>query len=236
MVSSGRGFEGGGHRTSRHTEWVLWGVRTRGLFLLLQSRAGFQGDPADLELGGGGFWAPLAGSPALWLHWEPEWALGEGEVGSPPSPHTPYGFWQETHRGEALRVLQMWKVLLSEGEPPGARSPELYEPLRTGTCVLAQVLVGRGTWPVFLPSGRGPQETALDGTVDSGELQRPWLPPSWCPGITGGDTGPKSGKEAFWVCLPGPWALEKGITVGGGCWERERPLGHTLHPTDWPMW
>lgn len=36
----------------------------------------------------------------------------------------------------------------------------------------------------------------------SGELQHPRLPPSWCPGITGGDTGPKSRREAFWVCQP----------------------------------
>lgn len=55
VVSSGRGFEGGGHRSSGHTEWVLHGVRPRGLFLPLHSRAGFRGGPAALELGGGGF-------------------------------------------------------------------------------------------------------------------------------------------------------------------------------------
>ncbi|XP_032157955.1 telomere zinc finger-associated protein isoform X3 [Mustela erminea] len=40
---------------------------------------------------------------------------------------------EETHWGETLRVSQMWKVLLSEGEPRGARSPELHEPLRTAS-------------------------------------------------------------------------------------------------------
>ncbi|XP_059997568.1 telomere zinc finger-associated protein isoform X7 [Lagenorhynchus albirostris] len=38
---------------------------------------------------------------------------------------------QETHWGETLRVSQMREMLLSEGEPPGARSPELHEPLGT---------------------------------------------------------------------------------------------------------
>lgn len=66
---------------------------------------------------------------------EPEGAWGEDQVGNPLRLHTRNCFpWQETHWGEALRVSQMWKMLLSEGEPPGARSPELYEPFRTGTC------------------------------------------------------------------------------------------------------
>ncbi|XP_059997563.1 telomere zinc finger-associated protein isoform X2 [Lagenorhynchus albirostris] len=43
---------------------------------------------------------------------------------------------QETHWGETLRVSQMREMLLSEGEPPGARSPELHEPLGTGLHVL----------------------------------------------------------------------------------------------------
>lgn len=55
VVSSGRGFEGGGHRISGHNEWFLRGVRPRGLFLPLQSSAGFRGGPADLEPGGEGF-------------------------------------------------------------------------------------------------------------------------------------------------------------------------------------
>lgn len=59
----------------------------------------------------------------------------------------------------------MWKVLLSEGESPGARGPELYEPLRTGTCVLAQVLVGRGALACLPAIREGPQETALDGVA-----------------------------------------------------------------------
>lgn len=78
-------------------------------------------------------------------------------MGSLPRPHTSCGFfWQETHWGEALRVLQMWKVLLPEGESPGARSPELYEPLGTGTCVLAQVPVGRGTLACLPAIREGP--------------------------------------------------------------------------------
>lgn len=57
----------------------------------------------------------------------------------------------------------MWKVLLSEGEPAGARSPELYEPLGTGTCGLAQVFVGRGMLAsVFLPLGGAPGRLRWD--------------------------------------------------------------------------
>lgn len=90
---------------------------------------------------------------------ESEGAPGEGKVGSPLRPHTRNGFsWQEAHWGEALRVSQMWEVLLSEGESPGARSPELYEPLRTGTC-------GQGHTGLCVPAtGEGlPGETAIDG-------------------------------------------------------------------------
>jgi hypothetical protein len=52
----------------------------------------------------------------------------------------------------------MWEVLLSEGESLGTRSPELHEPLGTGTWELAQVLVGRGT---ILPCLHGTWEGPL---------------------------------------------------------------------------
>ncbi|XP_059230335.1 telomere zinc finger-associated protein isoform X3 [Mustela nigripes] len=66
--------------------------------------------------------------------WGSRRGAGRGSGGESLRPHTLCAFsWQETHWGETLRVSQMWKVLLSEGEPRGARSPELHEPLRTAS-------------------------------------------------------------------------------------------------------
>lgn len=57
----------------------------------------------------------------------------------------------------------MWEVLLSQGEPFGTRSPELHEPLRTGTWELVQVFVDSSPVAcVFMPSGKDPQETLQD--------------------------------------------------------------------------
>lgn len=124
-------------------------------------------------------------------------------------PHTPFGFWQETHWGEALRVPQMWEVLLPEGEPAGARSPELYEPLRAGMW-LAQV----PTWPPSCPR-EGPAD--LDGTVSAraawswGAVKSAACCSRW------GHRSPewKGNPEGIGVCLPGLWASEKGYLVGG---------------------
>lgn len=77
----------------------------------------------------------------------------------------------------------------------------------------------------------------------SRELQGPWMPSCWLPGITGGgDTRLKSRRdglggtlrEAFWVCLPGPWALRKGY-LGGRVVAGQ---GHLATPLPcWPaMW
>lgn len=82
----------------------------------------------------------------------------------------------------------MWKVLLSEREPPGARGPELHEPLRTGT----------GGWPgprgqghagLCLPAAwEGPPGDCVRWGSKLKTVQCPWGPSSWLLGITGRGT------------------------------------------------
>lgn len=171
---------------------------------------------------------PLCSSSLLWspaLLWGSRRGAGRGSGGESLRPHTLCAFsWQETHWGETLRVSQMWKVLLSEGEPCGARSPELHEPLRTGTCGLAQDLWAEHAGFVFLPSERGPQETVLDRTVNPRELGCPWVPSSPLPGIPGGHIGPKSRRDlvgGIWGLPCGPRDSGEGVSKwGNGCWKR----------------
>ena len=98
----------------------------------------------------------------------------------------------------------------------------MHEPLGTGTCGLAQDIVGRGTLAfVFLPSERGD----CLRTINSRELECPWRPES-TPWHTGGDAGPESRRDQLrkdfvggildlraWA--PGLW--RKGASVGDGC-------------------
>lgn len=124
----------------------------------------------------------------------------------------------------------MWKVLLSEGESPGARGPELYEPLRTGTCVLAQVLVGRGALACLPAIREGPPGDCLrrGGSQESYSILV-------CHRVGAlvlqvGTQVPRAEGRHFGFASPAPGLWRRGISVGGGCWERERLLGHTPPP------
>ncbi|XP_029086123.1 telomere zinc finger-associated protein isoform X2 [Monodon monoceros] len=78
-----------------------------------------------------GFWAhPCSFTSCVWPSLVE--SLRRRPKSSLPLPRSTALSAEETHWGETLRVSQMREMLLSEGEPPGARSPELHEPLGTG--------------------------------------------------------------------------------------------------------
>lgn len=222
VVSYGHSFEGGAHRSSGQIEWFLQGMWTQGLFLPQRDGHGPGAAPRP-ELGGRKDSLSTCRFTSRVGSRRGHWVRVRREVAQP----TPRGFWQETHWGEALRVPQVWEVLLSEGEPPGARSPELYEPLRAGTW-LAQVLVGRGMWPPSCPR-EGPAD--LDGTVNA---RAAWFLDAvklaawyyrW--GHRSQEWKGQPRRHLGFAC-PAPGLWRGGTWVGAACWER--PPGHSLHP------
>lgn len=183
-----------------------------------------------------GFGAPPAGAPAMWGPRGARGTLGEGKVGSPPSPTLPMASPGRKHTGE--KPFECPKCGKCYFRRENLLEHEARNCMNRSEQVLAAgpVLMGRATLAsVFLPPGRGPQETVLDGAVNSRQCS-----------VLGGhrvgslvlqvgghrsqerkgrDSSGGTLRQAFWRrgTLVRGWLLRKGT------W----PL---LHPTSLLMW